>query len=207
MSKSQGQRGDPLVVMEKYGSDAFLLHLAALAQGRDIRISEDRIEGYRNFANKIWNARAGPLEPGRLRPALAKKTPPALADLWIESRLGRLWRKRAPHSKLSIQRRGVGVYQFLWHEFCGLVSRDGQALPLSPGKPGPACAHPDDARRRAREDLAAAAPVHALHHEEIWQRLPHKGRIDHAGTVSARGRRKDRNPGRRATDDRGHGTL
>ena len=57
MSKSKGNVMDPLEVMDTYGTDAFRFTLAALAaQGRDIRMSEERVEGYRNFANKIWNA-------------------------------------------------------------------------------------------------------------------------------------------------------
>jgi len=89
MSKSKGNVADPLEVMEKFGTDAFRFTLAALAaQGRDIRISEERIEGYRNFANKIWNASRLVLSNlDGFDPALAKKTPPALADVWIESRL------------------------------------------------------------------------------------------------------------------------
>src|SRR5438093_7673772 len=89
MSKSKGNVADPLEVMGRYGTDAFRFTLAALAaQGRDIRLSEDRIEGYRNFANKLWNAARLVLSNlDGFDPALAKKTPPALADVWIESRL------------------------------------------------------------------------------------------------------------------------
>ena len=56
MSKSKGNVIDPLSVMDDFGTDALRFTLAALAaQGRDIKLAEDRIEGYRNFANKIWN--------------------------------------------------------------------------------------------------------------------------------------------------------
>ena len=54
MSKSKGNVIDPMVMIEKYGTDPFRFTLAALtAQGRDICLSEKRIEGYRHFANKI----------------------------------------------------------------------------------------------------------------------------------------------------------
>jgi len=57
MSKTRGNVIDPLVMMERYGTDAFRFALVAFAaQGRDIRMSEKRIEGYRHFVNKIWNA-------------------------------------------------------------------------------------------------------------------------------------------------------
>ena len=57
MSKSKGNVIDPLVMIDEYGTDAFRFTLTAFAaQGRDIKMSTERIEGYRNFANKIWNA-------------------------------------------------------------------------------------------------------------------------------------------------------
>ena len=57
MSKSKGNVVDPLAIIERYGCDALRFTLAALAaQGRDIKLAESRIEGYRNFATKLWNA-------------------------------------------------------------------------------------------------------------------------------------------------------
>ena len=57
MSKSKGNVIDPLDLVDKYGADALRFTLAAMAaQGRDIKLSEQRVEGYRNFATKLWNA-------------------------------------------------------------------------------------------------------------------------------------------------------
>jgi valyl-tRNA synthetase len=57
MSKSKGNVMDPLVLIDEFGADALRMTLAAMAaQGRDIKLSKPRIEGYRNFATKLWNA-------------------------------------------------------------------------------------------------------------------------------------------------------
>ncbi len=57
MSKSKGNVMDPLELIDQYGADALRFTLAAMAaQGRDIKLSTNRVEGYRNFATKLWNA-------------------------------------------------------------------------------------------------------------------------------------------------------
>src|SRR5262249_31452894 len=57
MSKAKGNTLDPIVLIDKYGADALRFTLTAMAaQGRDIKLSEERIAGYRNFGTKIWNA-------------------------------------------------------------------------------------------------------------------------------------------------------
>ena len=61
MSKSKGNVIDPLHLIDDYGADALRFTLAAMAaQGRDIKLSTQRVEGYRNFATKLWNAAASP---------------------------------------------------------------------------------------------------------------------------------------------------
>jgi valyl-tRNA synthetase len=57
MSKSKGNVIDPLQLIDTYGADALRFTLAAMAaQGRDIKLATSRVEGYRNFATKLWNA-------------------------------------------------------------------------------------------------------------------------------------------------------
>ena len=57
MSKSKGNVIDPLELVDEYGADALRFTLAAMAaQGRDIKLSHRRVEGYRNFGTKLWNA-------------------------------------------------------------------------------------------------------------------------------------------------------
>src|SRR5262249_40349013 len=119
MSKSKGNVADPLTMMDKWGTDAFRFTLAALsAQGRDIRITEDRIEGYRNFANKIWNAARLVLSNlDGYDAKLARRGTPSVADRWILSRLADT--TTAVRKALDAYRfndSASAVYQFLWHE-------------------------------------------------------------------------------------------
>jgi valyl-tRNA synthetase len=123
MSKSLGNVIDPLEVMEKFGTDAFRFTLAALAaQGRDIRLSESRIEGYRNFMNKIWNAArfALPYLEGLGEKTIPESSElPNLPDRWILSRLNRVSAEvRETIETYRFNDAAQALYHFTWHEFC-----------------------------------------------------------------------------------------
>src|SRR3989475_706067 len=121
MSKSKGNVADPLEVMDKYGTDAFRFTLAALVGlGRDVRVSDERIEGYRNFANKLWNAARLVLSNlDGYDAAKARKVEPVLADRWIQSRLAAtVGSVRAALRRYRFNDAASAVYQFVWHEYC-----------------------------------------------------------------------------------------
>ena len=94
MSKSKGNVIDPLIMMDEYGTDALRFTLTALAvQGRDVKLSEERIEGYKHFINKIWNAARlvlMNLEGLKERAGTPSAKPEKLMHRWILSRLQRV---------------------------------------------------------------------------------------------------------------------
>ena len=122
MSKSKGNVIDPLDTIAEYGADALRFTLAALAtQGRDVKLSEDRIEGYRNFINKIWNATRFALmnvEPDfKLEKNLPKHLSPVHA--WILSQFFLTVKKTNDHlERYELNEAANTVYHFTWHEFC-----------------------------------------------------------------------------------------
>lgn len=122
MSKSKGNVIDPLVMIDKYGADAFRFALAAFAaQGRDVRFSEDRVEGYRHFINKLWNATKFIInnnEESRVKQPLNKRDLD-LPSRWILSRLS--FTAEEVNRNLENYRfndAANSIYQFVWHEFC-----------------------------------------------------------------------------------------
>ena len=175
MSKSRGNVIDPLEVMERFGTDALRFTLAALAaQGRDIRLSEERIEGYRNFANKLWNAARFVLTNlDGYAPTRAPEVAPSLPDRWIRSRLARtITAVKKGLRAYRFNDAAGALYQFLWHEFCDwYVECSKLTLHQS-----------DDLRARALTQktlvetlevtLRLLHPFMPFITEEIWQRLP-----------------------------------
>ncbi len=130
MSKVKGNVINPLDIIERFGTDATRFTLAAMAApGTDIAFSENRTEGYRAFANKIWNAarfmfmNVDRVEPG-LRPGTAEGGFPhmgtaALEDRWILSRFNRV--TMDVNSALETYRfheAANRIYDFFWGDFC-----------------------------------------------------------------------------------------
>jgi valyl-tRNA synthetase len=123
MSKSKGNVIDPLTVIDQYGTDAFRFTLAAFAaQGRDIKLAEERIAGYRNFANKIWNAARFTLmnlegfDHDFIDPSALELSN---ADRWILYRLNET--ARETDEALVAYRfndAASALYRFTWNEFC-----------------------------------------------------------------------------------------
>lgn len=177
MSKSKGNVIDPLHVMEQFGTDALRFTLASMASpGRDIKLAEERIEGYRNFANKIWNAARfahlyleGPKE---IRPATQRSFP----DRWILSRLNHTIQNVTDELEAyRFDRAASRLYQFFWHEYC-----DWYLELIKPILQN--AEHPEAASTRQTLEETLETWLRLLHpfmpfiSEEIWQTLPHQGK-------------------------------
>jgi valyl-tRNA synthetase len=176
MSKSKGNVIDPLTVIDTYGTDAFRFTLAAFAaQGRDIKLAEERIAGYRNFANKIWNAARFALmnlegfDPDSLGFEDLKL---AEGDKWVLHRLNGTIRETCRSLEdYRFNEAAMGLYQFTWSEFCDwYVELSKKAL------------YGKDVERKAtvryvlwhvlENLLRLLHPIMPFITEEIWQALP-----------------------------------
>ncbi|MDR2050472.1 MAG: valine--tRNA ligase [Deltaproteobacteria bacterium] len=192
MSKSRGNVINPLEMIAKYGTDALRFTLTAFAaMGRDIRLSEERIEGYRHFVNKIWNAarfalmhlrdetgpcpeKAGEGDGGRgwsgENPEAGLESIPGTHHEWILHRLEET--KRAVPAAIREYRfndAAQELYKFVWSELCDwyleLIKPDMQAGGL-----------PREQARRVllavlRETMLLLHPVMPFVTAEIWSAL------------------------------------
>ena len=123
MSKSKGNVIDPLTKMSQYGTDALRFTLTSMTSpGRDIKLSEERIEGYRNFTNKIWNAaRFILMNTGKKTEAVAFPDRP-LIDRWILTRLNQVIESvNSCLEDYRFDQAASQLYHFTWHEYCCLL--------------------------------------------------------------------------------------
>ena len=198
MSKTKGNVIDPLEVTEKFGTDAARFALAiSAAPGTDIAFSYEKLESYRAFANKIWNAGRfilmnlrklpEPLQAGlgaalQLLPGLGYEPAAGpehlqLADRWIYSRLLTVSRKmNEALGNYRFHEAAFEVYHFFWHEFC-----DWYLEWVKPEITAP----PDGAKLPAawvnlarifEASLHLLQPFMPFITEELWHQLPRAGR-------------------------------
>ena len=181
MSKSLGNGVDPLVVIDKYGADSLRFSLVnGIAPGSDIRFSEDKLESYRNFMNKIWNAsrfvlmNAENVEIKNIDEI--KKLSPA--DKWILSKLNSTVAAVTKFmDKYEVGLAATRLYEFIWSQFCDwYIELSKTALYSS-----------DDEKRSdtvsvlvyvLRETLKLAHPIIPFITDEIYDALPNKDAED-----------------------------
>ncbi|MBU4318021.1 MAG: valine--tRNA ligase [Proteobacteria bacterium] len=174
MSKSVGNVIDPLTIIDQYGTDAFRFTLAAFAaQGRDIRMSEKRVEGYRHFINKLWNAARFSFMHLKSGDEDSKPNPSSLPDQWILSRLHTTVESVSRALDLYRFNEAAGaLYQFVWHEFC-----DWYLEAIKPSLYGHLGEEHKESTLKTlwhalRETLILLHPFIPFVTEEIWQKLP-----------------------------------
>ncbi|NIJ09077.1 valyl-tRNA synthetase [Sphingomonas vulcanisoli] len=121
MSKSKGNTVDPLGLIDKYGADALRFTLAAMeSQGRDIKLDEKRVEGYRNFATKLWNA-ARFAQSNGIGGSTRQEPPEQInaVDKWIVAETVRTVQALdLALADLRFDEAANTVYQFVWAQFC-----------------------------------------------------------------------------------------
>ncbi|MCC6789124.1 MAG: valine--tRNA ligase, partial [Hyphomonadaceae bacterium] len=121
MSKSKGNTMDPLDLIDKFGADALRFTLAAMAaQGRDIKLSEQRIEGYRNFGTKLWNAaRFAQMNECAVWDEYDPRSPEQTVNKWI---VGETAKAAAAVTRELEARRfneaAGALYKFVWNVYC-----------------------------------------------------------------------------------------
>ncbi|RJF93091.1 valine--tRNA ligase [Sphingomonas cavernae] len=121
MSKSKGNTVDPLGLIDQYGADALRFTLAAMeSQGRDIKMDEKRVEGYRNFATKLWNAsrfcQANGIGASR---ALRAPDTTLVVNRWIVAEtIETVQKLDLAFADLRYDEAANTIYQFTWSRFC-----------------------------------------------------------------------------------------
>lgn len=184
MSKSTGNALDPVELIDTYGADALRFTiLAQIASGRDLKFSESRLEGYRNFMNKIWNATRfamGALHDFEVPPEGLKAVPPkselSVADQWIVHETAQVMKavdEHLSHDRYSDA--ANALYQFVWNEFCDWYLEFVKPVIYSEGGSG--------SERKATQLVLAQTlnrvmrllhPFTPFITEEIYQKLPIK---------------------------------
>jgi len=179
MSKSKGNTVDPLALIDRYGADALRFTLTAMeSQGRDIKLDEKRVEGYRNFATKLWNA-ARFCQSNGIAASTSVTPPPATAPVnrWIIGEV--VATARALDGAIAAFRfdgYAETAYQFVWSRFCDWYLELTKPL-LAEGADAAVAAETRAVTGWALDQiLVMLHPVMPFLTEELWHKL---GSRDH----------------------------
>ncbi len=171
MSKSKGNVIDPLELIEEYGADALRFTLAAMAaQGRDIKLSTQRVEGYRNFTTKLWNAcRFAEMNHCASVPGFDPRSAKETLNRWIAHETAKAVRETTEAIELYKFNEAAGAaYRFVWNVFCDWYVE--LAKPALQGVDGPA---KDETRAMTAwvrdEILKLLHPFTPFVTEELWR--------------------------------------
>jgi valyl-tRNA synthetase len=171
MSKSKGNVIDPLVLIDDYGADALRFTLAAMAaQGRDIKLDTQRVEGYRNFTTKLWNAcRFAEMNHCVTVPDFDPRSAQETLNRWIAHETEKAQREITDAIEAYRFNEAAGaVYRFVWNIFCDWYVE--LAKPVLQGADGPA---KDETRAMAAwvrdEILKLLHPFTPFVTEELWR--------------------------------------
>jgi valyl-tRNA synthetase len=170
MSKSKGNVIDPLHLIDDYGADALRFTLAAMAaQGRDIKLSTQRVEGYRNFATKLWNAcRFAEMNGCALPTAFDATEAKETLNRWIAHETSRTTREVSEAIEAYRFNDAAGtIYRFVWNVYCDWYLE--LAKPVLLGEEGPAKAETRAMIAWARDEiLKLLHPFMPFITEELW---------------------------------------
>ncbi|WP_374552853.1 valine--tRNA ligase [Sphingobium yanoikuyae] len=121
MSKSKGNVVDPLGLIDKFGADALRFFMAAMeSQGRDVKMDEKRVEGYRNFATKLWNA-ARFLQANGVTASTSREAPHATLPVnrWIIAEtVATVQAIDTAMAELRFDAGANAIYHFVWDQYC-----------------------------------------------------------------------------------------
>ncbi|MFO1519365.1 MAG: valine--tRNA ligase [bacterium] len=175
MSKSKGNIIDPLELMEQHGTDAFRFTLTAFAaQGRDVKLDEQRVEGYRNFCNKIWNAArflfSTSLPLVKSYEEIEKARPQTEEDQWIAVQLGECVKNvTRAIEEYKFNEAASALYSFIWHVFCDWYLELIKSRLYGEGEAKLGAAR--FALKIFDETLRLLHPIMPFITEELWQKI------------------------------------
>jgi len=179
MSKSKGNVMDPLDIVNKYGADALRFTLAAMAaQGRDIKLAETRIQGYRNFATKLWNAaRYAEMNGCAHDPAFDPSKVEATVNRWIVGETTRAAAQVAGAiEEYRFNESANVIYQFAWGTFCDWYLEF--TKPILAGDNAAAAAETRATTAWVlRQIMNVLNPLMPYLSEELWARLDGEGSL------------------------------